>query len=142
MSYGGHTVLHWCRMQDAIALSSGEAELKAACKGVQEALGLREALEFLVGHHIPLTHHTDASAAHGIIKRRGAGAVKHLTVRQLWLQEVMRQKDTQSLKIARFYNPSDILCSIGPVDSFKRHLSGMHFELDRPLTSPRGGEES
>ena len=127
-------------MQDAIALSSGEAELKAACKGVQEALGLREALEFLVGHHIPLTHHTDASAAHGIIKRRGAGAVKHLTVRQLWLQEVMKKPGTQSFKIARADNPSDILCSIGNVDSFKRRLAGMRFESDRVLISPRGGE--
>ena len=136
MKFCGYTVLHWCRMQDTIALSSAEAELKAACKGVQEALGLRTAIEFLVGTSLPLTHYTDASATHGVIKRRGAGAIKHLTVRQLWLQEVMRDPNNCSLKISRSDNPADILCSVGSVEAFKNHLTRMQFETTSPL---RGG---
>ena len=81
-----------------MALSSGEAELKASCKAVSEAIGLREVFEFLNNAQISLTHCTDASAAQGIIKRRGAGAIKHLTVRQLWIQEAMRAPKTSCIK--------------------------------------------
>ena len=132
--------LHWCRMQDAVALSSAEAELKAACKGVQDAFGLRAALELLNGSPLPLVHFTDASVAHGIIKRRGAGAIKHMTVRQLWLQEVMMQPDTSSFKFHRVNNLSDALCSVGRVESFERHLGAMHFESAHdPRLSEGGG---
>ena len=30
---GGHPIYHWCKMQQNVALSSGEAELNAALKG-------------------------------------------------------------------------------------------------------------
>ena len=123
-------------MQDSIALSSAEAELKASCKGVQEALGLRAALEFLDGKPLTLDHFTDASAAHAIIKRRGAGAIKHLTVRQLWLQEIMKQPECNSFKIPREINPADVLCSVGRVDTFRRHLIDLKFETPR---SSEGG---
>ena len=69
-------------MQDTIALSSAEAELKSTCKGVSEALGLREICEFLTGRACILEHLTDASAYLGILNRTGSGRVKHLTVRQ------------------------------------------------------------
>ena len=46
--YRGHTVAHFCRTQDAIALSSAEAELKASGKGLVEALGLLDLLCFFV----------------------------------------------------------------------------------------------
>ena len=135
----GYSIMHWCRMQDAIALSSAEAELKASCKGVQEALGLRTALEFLMNAPLPLDHFTDASATHGIIKRRGAGAIKHLTVRQLWIQEIMKKPGTCSFKIPRAVNPADALCSVGRVDSFNQHLRDMHFECARNPRLSEGG---
>ena len=44
--FKGRTVQHFCRVQDTIALSSGEAELKATCKGFVEALGVKHLAEF------------------------------------------------------------------------------------------------
>ena len=115
-------VLHFCRGQDSVALSSGEAELKATCKGLSEAVGLREAIEFLFDVPVHLRHNTDASACHGILKRRGAGTLKHLSVRQLWTQEVVRRPLTTTAKIPRANNLADSMCSIGNVMSRRKHL--------------------
>ena len=97
---------------------------------------MRAVTEFLMSASIPLTHFTDASAAHGVIKRRGAGAIKHLSVRQLWLQEVMREPGNASFKINRAENPADILCSVGSTDAFSTHLTAMNFNIPSPF---RGG---
>ena len=129
MRYNGHCVLHGCRMQDTIALSSAEAELKASCKGLTECLGLREAMEFLCPGTWPLTHFTDASACHAVLKRRGAGAMKHPSVRQLWCQEVLQRAETSSLKLPRENNIADAMCSIGTVQSRTRHLTAMRFRM-------------
>ena len=120
--------MHWCRVQDAIALSSAEAELKASCKGLAECLGLRESLQFLIPGDWPLTHFTDASACHALIRRRGTGAIKHLSVRQLWMQEVMQRPGAECVKIPREHNLADAMCSLGNVDSKSRHLQSMNFE--------------
>ena len=76
MQFAGCTIAHWCRQQDKIALSSAEAELKSSCKGVAEALGLRELTVFLFQGEIGendciLEHRMDASAAVGIMRRKG-----------------------------------------------------------------------
>ena len=36
--WGTHCVQHWCKAQDRIARSSGEADIKACCKAISEAL--------------------------------------------------------------------------------------------------------
>ena len=128
MQWSGMTLLHYCRLQDTIALSTGEAELKSVCKGVCEALGLREVVEFLLNRPVGLLHGTDATAAWGILKRRGAGSLKHLCVRQLWCQEVFKRPATKSVKVDRFWNPSDLLCSIAKGPSMRRHLANMGCE--------------
>ena len=114
-------------MQDTIALSSGEAELKATCKGLTEALGLREMVEFLFKRSCHLTHATDASACVGMLRRAGAGRVKHLTVRQLWRQEVFRREDSCTKKIPRAENPADLMCSIQNRDGLTQKLATLGF---------------
>ena len=131
--------MHWCRLQDCIALSSAEAELKASCKGLAEALGLREAVEFLTGKSCDLRHFTDASACHSVLKRQGCGTMKHLSVRQLWCQEVMQRPSTDSFKICRTQNPADALCSVSPVESFNRHMTSMRLKAAATAPPPRGG---
>ena len=130
--------MHWCRLQDRIALSSAEAELKASCKGLAEALGLREAVEFLTGRPCTLRHFTDASAGHSVLKRQGAGTMKHLSVRELWCQEVMLRERTDTVKISRNINPADALCSISPVHSFDSHMGTMHLRILPTVPPPRG----
>ena len=99
---------HWSRTQQVIALSSCEAELNALCKAAQEGLAARN-LSSELGNAHALRIYTDSSAARGVVQRQGAGKVKHLSVRQLWLQEREALKELAVLKVPRASNPADLL---------------------------------
>ena len=51
---------------------------------------------------------TDSSAANGIVHRRGAGKVKHLEVRQLWVQDHVEKGEIICSKIPRDRNLADL----------------------------------
>ena len=75
--HGAHCLLSWARTQQVVALSSAEAELNAAVKAAQEGLSLKHLAEQLVDS-VWLKLKGDSSANDGILKRTGAGKVKHL----------------------------------------------------------------
>ena len=77
-------------------------------KGASEGLGAKY-LAQQCGHSPELTMLTDASAAQGLSSRSGAGKVKHLTVRQLWVQEKVAMGELCIKKIPREYNAADML---------------------------------
>ena len=52
---------------------------------------------------------TDSSAAKGIVMRQGAGRVKHLDIKTLWIQEREDRGDLVVKKILRLLNWSDLL---------------------------------
>ncbi len=83
---GSHTISCWSKLQSNIALSSCEAEPNAALKGAVEGLN-DQRLATSLGDDLTLELRTDASAARGVIMRQGVGKVRHLQVKQLWLQE-------------------------------------------------------
>ena len=121
---GNHLILHWSRTQQTIALSSAEAELNAMCKGGQEGLAAT-IMAGEVGLIVTLRIRTDASAAVGVIQRQGSGRVKHLQIRQLWLQEKSRNGDIYFTKIPRAVNFSDLLTHHWNEKDGKTHLEGM-----------------
>ena len=49
---------------------------------------------------LPLVAQTDSSAGKGIASRVGVGKVKHLSLRELWLQDVVQQGRVVILKRA------------------------------------------
>ena len=121
-------------------MRDAEAELKATCKGLAETLALRELIEFLRRQPCAVNHLTDASACVGILKRKGAGPVKHLSVRQLWTQEVFARPDTSTSKVPRALNPADALCSLSSAENFRVQLGRMRFEVPQlPMGHPKGG---
>ena len=67
-----HVLHHWSTTQPTVALSSGEAELAGFCKGASRGLGV-QARCLDLGLKLGLTSLTDATAAIGICRRRGAG---------------------------------------------------------------------
>ncbi len=105
---GSHTISWWCKLQSNIALSSCEAELNAALKGAVEGLHVR-ILAAALGDELSLELKTDASAARGVILRQGVGKVRHLQVKQLWLQENVAAGELSIVKIPRVDNCSDAL---------------------------------
>ena len=83
---GQHCVKAWSKTQAIIAKSSAEAELYGVVKASCEALGTLTLVEEL-GSESTARVHVDASAAKGIIERRGLDKVRHIDVNVLWLQE-------------------------------------------------------
>ena len=106
--HGTHLIHHWSRTQSGIALSSAEAELNAILKMGQETLGIGQFLHEM-GIEKTININADSSAAKGILCRKGSGKVKHLEVRQLWLQEKVTDGKVTILKIPRRLNSSDAL---------------------------------
>ena len=105
---GQHTITWWCKLQARIALSSCEAELNALCKGAAEGLNA-QGLAHDFGDDPCLELRTDASAARGVIMRQGVGQIRHLHVKQLWVQERVAKGDMIISKIPRVENWSDAL---------------------------------
>ena len=105
---GKHLLSHWSSTQATIALSSAEAELNALVKAISESLGVQNMMKEM-GKDLKFKVLTDSSAANGIVHRLGAGKVKHLEARQLWVQQVVSSKEVIVKKVPRDDNLSDAL---------------------------------
>ena len=108
MVHGKHLIQHWSNTQQLIALSSAEAELNAAIQSGQEVLGVAHLSQEL-GEACVVRIRGDSSANDGVIKRQGCGRIKHLTVRQLWLQQQVSMKVATHDKVPWMFNGSDVL---------------------------------
>ena len=110
MTHGEHIIVRWSRLQQLVALSSAEARLNASIKAAQEALGLGQmAMEVGMWCTGTVEVKGDSSANDGILKRAGSGKIKHLTVRQLWLQEQCELGIARHIKIPRAINSADAM---------------------------------
>ena len=90
---GYHVPQHWCRMQDSLALSSGEAELYSSSRGLANLLSLWNlAREMRNADWGTATLYLDASACKSILLRKGAGTMKHLEIKDLWGQRGPREE--------------------------------------------------
>ena len=84
--HGAHTISWWCKLQSGVALSSCEAELNSTLKGAIEGVNVQR-LANAFNDSPSLELRTDSSAARGVIMRQGVGKVRHLHVKQLWIQD-------------------------------------------------------
>ena len=104
----------WSKTQSNIALSSGEAELNSSVKAMSECLGVMHLWEDVFGQVLPATVHVDSSACKGMILRAGAGKVKHLSTKQLWIQSATETHGIEVRKIPRSENCADMLTHVLP----------------------------
>ena len=100
-------VKSWSKTQSTIAQSSAESELIATVRGATEGIGLISLAKDL-GIVMLVRLHVDASAALGIIERRGVGRVRHLDVGTLWLQEQQLRRVVDLRKVEGLKNPGDL----------------------------------
>ena len=101
-----------------VAKSSGEAELYGIVRGACEGLGLSTLFKDL-GCDVKVRVHIDASAAKGMVERRGLSKVRHLDVDVLWLQEQQARRLLPLEKIPGTDNPADLMT---------KHVSGKDVE--------------
>ena len=81
-----HPIRVYSKSQSVIALSSAESEFYAITKAATEAIGCLALMKDF-GIEKPVVMGADASAALGVIERRGIGRTRHLYTCALWFQE-------------------------------------------------------
>ncbi len=119
---GRHVLKTWSGTQATIALSSAEAELIAAGKGAAEGLAVRSLVRDF-GRNCALRVHVDSSAAISICRRTGAGKVRHLDTRLLWVQELVRDGTIEVIKVAGTVNPADLMTKHLPAEAISANLT-------------------
>ena len=135
---GSHLVKSWSRTQDAVTLSSAEAELTALGKLAMEMLGVRSmtAEWTMTDGSSASVLWADASAALSIAKRQGAGKMRHINVKTLWLQEKAVQDVLAYSKIKGEENPADGLTKHVRKELAEKYAKtiGMKLSTDRAST--------
>jgi hypothetical protein len=141
MMLGKHLIKSWSTTQQVIATSSGEAELYALVKGAYQTKGFMSMLADM-GHVMDGKVCTDASAAIGIVHRRGLGKVKHLDVQYLWVQQEVNDGRLGIEKVGTLVNPADLFTKALCGDTIDRHLIALGFQkcTGRAKTAPTLGQ--
>ena len=137
VAWAGGFLKSWSKTQSIIATSSGEAEYYALAKGLAEAIGIRS-LAADLGFEVRIRVWVDSSAAKSMATRTGLGKVRHMDVRYLWVQDVVRGKDVHLKKIAGERNPADILTKIKNRREMAELLLkvGVHLKIEYKMASP------
>ena len=125
---GRHLIKSWSRQQKTIALSSAEAELYAANLCVQQGIGIQTMFREM-NLPLELILYVDASAAIGILSRRGLGKVRHIDANDLWLQQHIAECGVNIQKVDSRLNLADI--GTKPLDAASSQflLESMGFEI-------------
>ena len=107
--WGHHLLESYSCQQASVALSSAEAELHETVQGAARGLFVRNVLEVMLGAAPLVEVAADASAAIGVAQRLGAGRIRHLEAKELWIQEKVRCKQVAMTKIRSAANRADLL---------------------------------
>ena len=77
----------------------------------------------------------DASAALGIIARRGVGKVRHLDTSHLWIQEAAAKKALKFGKVLGTENCADMFTKALDANSMSKHLETLNMKIGENLRS-------
>lgn len=134
LMFGSFIISAWSKTQSVIALSSAEAELIALAAAGTYGKFVQSLLQEL-GEVKTLTLATDSTAAIGVVRRRGPGRIRHLDIRELWIQNELRQGSISIMHIPGISNVADIFTKPLPSLWFSefRRLLGLHSEVEGRL---------
>ena len=127
---GGCTLAAYSRGLATISLSSGEAEFNGGVVAGCEGLFYQQILAHL-GMDVTMRVHVDSSAARGVFQRQGAGRIRHLEVKSLWVQEALRQKKFSLHAVKTDENLADIgtrALQVTKLEKFRDELNVISLE--------------
>ena len=129
---GNHAIKTWSASQGAYAMSSAEAEFYAMIEAVTRAKALRSLAGELGFKELSNIVHigTDSSAAKSFVNRRGLGRMRHLEIRDLWLQKEVRDGKVEVSKIRGEQNPADLMTKILGLQDIRTRLNMMNIIMD------------
>eukprot|EP00973_Karenia_brevis_P065117 9041399-Karenia_brevis.AAC.1 len=128
---GEHCIKTWSASQGAYALSCAEAELYGMVEAVTRAkvlLSLAREVGFLELSNV-VKLGTDRSAAKSYVCRRGLGKMRHLEVREMWLQQEVHDGKLEVGKVPGESNPADLMTKILTVKEIKSRLGAMNVDM-------------
>ena len=122
--WGSHLIRSWSKDQQVIALSSGEAELYAAGTGGANGLGVQSIAKSW-GLELGVAIGIDSTAALGTAQRLGLGRMRHVEVKDLWLQEAVKAKRVRVYKVGTKDNTADMGTKPLQKDELRKHLEAL-----------------
>ena len=93
------------------------------------ALGLQTAMKEL-GVEVSVELATDSSAAKSFASRRGLGRMRHIQVKQLWLQTAVAAGRLTLKKVNGKTNPADLLTKYLSQIEIEGHAGRMSLQLE------------
>ena len=117
----GCLVASWSRVQQTVACSSAESEYYSMCTGSAEGLFAAALAEEIGLEHAGVDLNTDASAAKAMAERTSIPTrVKHMQIRFLFLQQLVREKKLRLNKVPGERNRSDVMTKAVKADILER----------------------
>ena len=128
---GSHCIKTWSASQCAYALSSAEAEFYAMIEAVTRAKGLISLARELgfEGMSNVVRLGTDSSAAKSFVNRRGLGKMRHLEIRDLWLQKEVNEGKVEVSKVRGDSNPADLMTKVLTLKEVEERLALMSLKM-------------
>ena len=135
---GRHTPKGWSKTQALIALGSGESEVYAALKSSAEALGMMALLQDF-GYVVKGEIRGDASAALGIINRKGLGKTRHIQTGLLWIQQTAAEQRLRYAKVLGKEHPADWYTKFLDAATSNAHVQRLEYEFvgGRSIEAPQ-----
>ena len=130
-AFDGLVVWSTSRTQKCVSLSSTEAEWYAATSAACDSLFLHHVISFLTNQNVkPITLHTDNAAVRMLSKKLGAGRLRHIHGRLLWLQEKTGSSEMILKQVKTNYNLADLNTKSLNRDRFNSLLFLLGFVVD------------
>ena len=128
---GEHCIKTWSASQGPFALSSAEAEFYAMIEAVTRAKGLLSLASELGLQGLSNVVHlgTDSSAAKSFVSRRGLGKMRHIEIRDLWLQKEVLEGKVLVSKILGTENPADLMTKLLSLKDIVSRLQRMNIRV-------------
>ena len=128
---GHHCIKTWSCTQGPYALSSAEAELYGMVEGVTRAKGLVSLAREIGFQDLSLVIRlgVDSMAAKQFVARRGLGRMRHLDIKNLWLQKDVRDGLLEVVKIPGTTYPADLMTKILTSKEIEDRLEMMNIKV-------------
>ena len=126
-------MLDWSsRRQQAVARSTGEAEVVAGGDALQHLLGYRSTIEYMFNRRLGSKVWADSESArlsynHGY-SRKMRRLRKHQRVSVAFIKEALKQLGTKAARVDTADNPADIFTKPLPKSPFLKHMLGLGME--------------
>ena len=128
---GARCLKTWSSTQGAVALNSAEAEFYAMIEATLRTKGLRSlALEMGFNPKMDIINlWTDSTAATSFVSRRGLGKMRHVEIRDVWLQREIGEGRVWVFKVKGDENPADLMTKILKLEEIRTRLGRLSIVL-------------